>query len=116
MMTEEDGATKHKPRMMVDASSSGGKGGGGNSHYQKKNKQRARGGGAGNRDAREPAGKETNNTGAPRRNGQCDKCKVFGHWARECKKFPREHTEIAHHANADIDAPPALLVDRKSHV
>jgi len=111
MMTEEDWAAKHKARIMTDSSSAGGKAGGGYGHHQKKSKNGGRGaGGGGNRDSRDSGGKEANNTGAPRRKGRYNKCKVYGHWARECKKYPRDQAEAAHHANTDVDPQPALLV------
>jgi hypothetical protein len=108
MMTEDDWAAKHKSRLATDSSL--GKGGG-NSRFQKKNKPRARSGaGGGNHDPHDSGGKEGANGGTPRRNGHCNKCKVYGHWARECKKFPKEQTKAVNHANADVDAQPALLV------
>ena len=36
--------------------------------------------------------------------------KFYGHWARECKKAGKEVTEAVHHANADTEAQPALLI------
>ena len=78
-MTEDVWAAKHKSRSATDSSSGRS---GGNSRYQKKNKPGARTSGGG--------GKEGTNGGTPQRNGRCNKCKVYGHWDRECKKFPKE--------------------------
>jgi hypothetical protein len=106
MMTEEDWAMKHKAKMMTD-SSSGSKSGG----YPKKSKGGARGGGTGaNRDGRDAVSKDGANARSPRRNGRCNKCKVYVHWARECKKATKEAMETVHHANANADAQPKLLV------
>lgn len=100
MLTEEEWAAKNKARSGLESSSSSGGKGGGNSHYQKKNKFGARGGsGGGNRESRDSGSKETTSMGTPRRKGRCNKCKVYGHWARECKKSVKEATEAAHHAN-----------------
>jgi len=109
MMTEDDWVAKHKSRVMTESSTSSGGKSGGNSHYSKKGKNGARGGGGGNRDPRDSGGKEHTSMGTPRRKGRCNKCKVYGHWARECKKV-KEPAEAAHHANVDADPQPALLV------
>ena len=48
--------------------------------------------------------------GTPRRKGRCNKCKVYGHYAKECKTKPNEERkEVAHHAAADGETR-ALLV------
>ena len=109
MMTEDDWVANHKSRVMTESSTSSGGKSGGNSHYSKKGKNGARGGGGGNRDPRDSGGKEHTSMGTPRRKGRCNKCKVYGHWARECKKV-KEPAEAAHHANVDADPHPALLV------
>ena len=106
LMTEEDWAAKHKARMMSDPSSSSKTGG-----NFKKNKTGGRGNSGGGRDSRDPGG---TSSGAPRRKGRCNKCKQYGHWARECKqKVTKEGTgDAGHHVNTDADAQPALLVAR----
>lgn len=48
--------------------------------------------------------------GTPRRRGRCNKCKIYGHFAKECKTKPKEERqEAAHHAMGDIETG-ALLV------
>jgi hypothetical protein len=48
--------------------------------------------------------------GTPRRKGRCNKCKVYGQYAKECKTKPKEERkEVAHHAAAD-GGTGALLV------
>jgi len=107
MLCEEEWATKSKSPAGMESSSLGGKGGG-NGHCQKKNKSRACGGSGGGRESRDSGSKES--TGTPCHMGWCNKCKVYDHWARECKKGAKEALEVAHHTNADTDVKPALLV------
>jgi hypothetical protein len=48
--------------------------------------------------------------GTPRRKGRCNKCKIYGHFAKECKTKPKEERqEAAHHVNGDVETG-ALLV------
>jgi hypothetical protein len=91
----------------MESSSSSCKGGS-NSHYQEKNKSGARGGGGAGRESRDSRSKES--TGTPHRKGRCNKCKVYGHWAREYKKGAKDVSEVTHHATADTDVHPGLIV------
>lgn len=104
LMTEDEWTAKNKSRLVSESSSSfsGHKGGG---RYVRKDKSGARGGG----DARD-SGNRLTSMGTPRRKGRCNKCKVYGHFARECKAKPKEERkEVAHHAAGDVETG-ALLV------
>jgi len=42
--------------------------------------------------------------GTPSRKGKCRKCGINGHWAKECKRTPKEgRQEAAHHVNTDVE-------------
>lgn len=113
LLTEEEWGAKQKNRVSGDSSGSSGSKGGGSGHYPKKNKPVGRGnGGGGNHDSRDTRKKEYTSMSTPHRNGRCNKCKVYGHWARECKKGGKEATEAVHHANIDADPQPALMVSQ----
>ena len=104
LMTEEEWMAKNKSRMVQESSSTSSQKGGG-SRYVRKDKSGARGGG----DARDSGAKLTS-MGTPRRKGRCNKCKIYGHYAKECKtKLKEERQEAVHHANGDVETG-ALLV------
>jgi hypothetical protein len=85
LLTEEEWVARNKSRMVADSSSSSGAKGGGGGHSAKKEKTGARGGG----DVRD-SGVKLTSMGTPRRKGKCRKCGIYGHWAKECKKAPKE--------------------------
>lgn len=86
LLTEEEWVARNKSRMVADSSSSSGaKGGSGGGHSAKKEKIGARSGG----DACD-SGVKLTSMGTPRRKGKCRKCGIYGHWAKECKKAPKE--------------------------
>ncbi|XP_066357865.1 uncharacterized protein [Miscanthus floridulus] len=104
LLTEEEWLAKNKSRMVQESSSSSGHRSG-DSRYVRKDRSRARGGG----DARDSGAKLTS-MGTPRRKGRCNKCKIYGHFARECKTKPKEEKqEAAHHVAGDPEMG-ALLV------
>ena len=95
---------KNKSHLVQESSSTSSQKGGG-SRYICKDKSRARGGG----DARD-SGAKLMSMGTPRRKGRCNKCKIYGHYAKECKtKLKEERQEAVHHANGDVETG-ALLV------
>lgn len=110
LLTEEQWNTKNKSRMSSDSSSSSNqkKEGG---QYVRKDKTGARGGG----DACD-SGVRLMSMGMPRRRGHYNKCKIYGHFAKECKTKPREERqEAAHHVSGDLESG-ALLVAQVCHV
>jgi len=85
---------------MLSESSSGSKSTG---QSGRKEKPSARG------DARD-SGTKLTSMGTPRWKGKCRKCGINGHWAKECKRAPKEERqEAAHHAIADADQPALML-------
>ena len=104
LLTEEEWMARNKSRMQSESSStSGGKSGG---HYVKKEKSGARGSGG----ACDSGGRQLTSMGTPRRKGKCNKCGIYGHFAKEYKtKEKKERQEAAHHANGDVEVG-ALLV------
>jgi len=110
LLTEEEWLAKNKRRMVQESSSSSGQRSGG-SRYVRKDRSGARGGG----DARDSRAKLTS-MGTPRRKGLCNKCKIYGHFARECKTKPKEEKqEAAHHVAGDPETG-ALLVAQVCNV
>ena len=104
LMTEEEWSIKNKSRLISDSSSSSGqkKDGGRWVHKDKS--------GARNGDARDTGGRHPS-TGTPKRKGRCNKCKIYGHYARECRTKMKEEKQgdTAHHAVGDVETG-ALLV------
>jgi len=104
LMTEEEWNVRNKSHMVTDSSSSlsqkkdGGR-------YVRKDKFGARGGS----DTCD-SGVRLTSMGTPRRKGRCNKCKIYGHFAKECKtKMKEEKQDAAHHAAGDVETG-ALLV------
>ena len=105
LLSEEDWLAKHKSRMIQDGSSSSSNQKNSGGRYVRKDKTGTRGGG----EARD-SGVRLTSMGTLRRNGRCNKCKKYGHFAKECKtKQKEERQEGAHHAAADIETG-ALMV------
>jgi hypothetical protein len=66
-------------------------------------------GGAWGGDARDTRVKLTS-MGTPRRRGRCKKCKIYGHYAKECKTNLKEDKQkVAHHTTSNLETG-ALLV------
>ncbi|XP_066365625.1 uncharacterized protein [Miscanthus floridulus] len=107
LMTEDEWTAKNKSRLISDtsSSSSGHKSGG---RYVHRDKQS---GACGSGDARDSRIGLTS-MGTPRRKGRCNKCKIYGHFARERKTKPKEERkEVVHHVGGDLETR-ALLVAR----
>lgn len=95
LLTKEDWAARNKSHMLLDSSSSSGGKGGGQSGMKEKSEVCD--------DARD-SGVKLTSTNSPRRKGNCHKCGIYGHWAKECKKAPKEERqEAVHHVNADTE-------------
>jgi hypothetical protein len=101
LLTTKDWATKNKSRMLSDSSSSSGGKGGGQSGKKEKSKAR----------------NDTCDSGVklmlmdtPCRKGNCHKCGIYGHWAKECKNVPNEERQEAiHHVNTDTEQPTLMV-------
>lgn len=105
LMMEDEWMAKYKSRLISDtsSSSSGHKSGG---RYVRRDKQS---GAHGSGDARN-SGTGLTSMGTPWRKGRCNKCKIYGHFAREYKTKPKEERkEVVHHVGADLETR-ALLV------
>jgi hypothetical protein len=50
--------------------------------------------------------------GTPRRRGRCNKCKIYGHYAKECKtKLKEEKPDALHHVAGDVETRALLVVE-----
>jgi len=104
-LTEEEWMAKNKSHMQDPSTMANQKGSG--ARYVRKEKPGARGGG----DARDTGVKLTS-MGTPRRRGRCNKCKIYGHYAKECKtKLKEEKQEAAHHAAGDLETGALLVAE-----
>ena len=104
LLTKEEWMARNKSRTVQESSSTSSPKGGG-TRYVRKDKPGARGGG----DARDTGVKLTS-IGTPRRRGRCNMCKIYGHYAKECKtKLKEDKQEVVHHTTGDLETG-ALLV------
>jgi len=105
LMTEEEWNAKNKSRLITDSSSSSGSHKKDGGRYGCKDKSGARGAGG----ACDSGGRLTS-MGTPRCKGSCNKCKIYGNFARECKtKGKEEKQDAAHHVAGDIETGAILV-------
>ena len=101
----EEWNEKNKGRLITDLPSSSGSHKKDGGRYVCKDKSGTRGGG----DMRDSGGRLTS-MGTPRHKGRCNKCKMYWHFARECKTMGKEEKQdAAHHVVGDVETG-ALLV------
>jgi len=103
LMTEEEWSIKNKSRLISYSSSSSGQKKDGVRWVRKDKSGECSG------DARDTGGRHPS-TGTPKRKGRCDKCKIYGHYARECRTKMKEEKQgdTAHHAVGDVETGALL--------